>query len=207
MIHKDKRYKTRDGRPVRIYATDGWGTFPVHGAMATRGEGDRWLSRCWRENGSATVKGESVNDLIEVMPAIQPVEQKRLDIPAEVRKFRDRVEELEEELLQIKRDLGPVHNPFMGRLGLSTQMACLLHLMYRSHICSQEQLDRVTEVTGNARRGEDEGLVMNRTKVAICKLRARLKKYDVEVQTLCGFGYQLLPVDKDKLDRLLQTKC
>jgi hypothetical protein len=129
------------------------------------------------------------------------------DVPAEVLKLRERVAELEEELLQIKRDLGPARNPFMGRLGLSTQHACLLNMLYRSHICSQEQLDRVTEVTGNASRGEDEGLVMNRTKVAICKLRARLKKHDIEVQTLWGFGYQLLEKDKEKLSKILQTEC
>jgi DNA-binding response OmpR family regulator len=86
-------------------------------------------------------------------------------------------------------------------------MACLLHMLYRSHVCSQDQLDRVTEVTGNQRRGDDEGLVANRTKVAICKLRARLKKYDIELQTLWGFGYQLLPTDKEKLAKILKTKC
>ena len=33
MISKDKQYKTRDGREVRVYATDGAGEFPIHGAV------------------------------------------------------------------------------------------------------------------------------------------------------------------------------
>ena len=65
MITKTKRYTTRDGRPVRIYATDGWGAFPIHGAMSTRGEGDRWVARCWRADGAANISGESLNDLRE----------------------------------------------------------------------------------------------------------------------------------------------
>ena len=32
MIDKNKQYRTRDGREVRIYATDGYGHYPVHDA-------------------------------------------------------------------------------------------------------------------------------------------------------------------------------
>jgi hypothetical protein len=32
MISMDKQYRTRDGREVRIYAVDGGGKYPIHGA-------------------------------------------------------------------------------------------------------------------------------------------------------------------------------
>lgn len=35
MISMDKKYKTRCGREVRIYALDGCGHFPVQGAILT----------------------------------------------------------------------------------------------------------------------------------------------------------------------------
>jgi hypothetical protein len=71
MIDKDKQYKTRDGRDVRIYATDGCEVFPVHGAIE---HDDGWWSFSWANNGSsvnsATSK-ENPDDLIEVKPRMK----------------------------------------------------------------------------------------------------------------------------------------
>jgi len=64
MIDKNKTYKTRDGREVRIYATDGGGCWPVHGAIKTKDSGV-WVNYCWSANGSALY---SELDLIEVRP-------------------------------------------------------------------------------------------------------------------------------------------
>ena len=44
-----KEYTTRDGRAVRIYAVDGGGQFPVHGAIKD-GCGD-WVTHVWSANG------------------------------------------------------------------------------------------------------------------------------------------------------------
>lgn len=68
MISKDKQYRTRDGRQVRIYAIDGDGCFPIHGAVAMSGEADRWVARCWRADGSATISGPGKSDLFEAKP-------------------------------------------------------------------------------------------------------------------------------------------
>jgi len=49
-ISKEKKYKTRDGREVRIYATDTRdGEYPVHGAVLERD--GRWHSDVWTEDG------------------------------------------------------------------------------------------------------------------------------------------------------------
>jgi hypothetical protein len=65
-IDKDKQYTTRDGREVRIYATDGRGVFPVHGAIK---DGEGWSSFTWANNGSSVnsaSRKENPDDLIEV---------------------------------------------------------------------------------------------------------------------------------------------
>ena len=63
MIDINKQYRTRDGREVRIYATDGRGIYPVHGAVKVE---DGWTPYTWKEVG---VEGVSnVNDLIEIRP-------------------------------------------------------------------------------------------------------------------------------------------
>ena len=65
MIDINKKYRTRDGREVRIYATDGGGPQPVHGAISGL---NFWSTANWSKNGSYTVVygQEHDNDLIEV---------------------------------------------------------------------------------------------------------------------------------------------
>ena len=68
MISKDKTYRTRDGREVRIYATDGHPGEPVHGAF--QDYSCAWNSAMWRHDGS-NVHGITAADLIEVKPRIK----------------------------------------------------------------------------------------------------------------------------------------
>ena len=67
MIDITKKYRTRDGREVRIYATDGGDNFPVHGAIKDRDE-PVWRNYSWHSNGSGVY---SELDLIEVKPRIK----------------------------------------------------------------------------------------------------------------------------------------
>ena len=68
MIDKSKQYKTRDGREVRIYATDGGGE-TVHGAVLY--DGTYWRQHCWSLCGQYDINSESHLDLIEVKPRIK----------------------------------------------------------------------------------------------------------------------------------------
>jgi hypothetical protein len=70
MISKDKTYRTRDGREVRIYATDGGGDYPVHGAALGS---DGWRQLMWLPSGKSYFENfdEKPTDLIEVKPRIQ----------------------------------------------------------------------------------------------------------------------------------------
>ena len=67
MIDINKKYQTRDGREVRIYATDGGGPQPIHGAISGL---NFWSTANWSKNGSYTVVygQEHDNDLIEIRP-------------------------------------------------------------------------------------------------------------------------------------------
>ena len=69
MIDPAKKYRTRDGREVRIYATDGGNGETVHGAINNEGF---WKSHAWDQSGFAFIgTGTSSSDLIEVRPRIQ----------------------------------------------------------------------------------------------------------------------------------------
>ena len=65
MIELGKQYRTRDGREVRIYAVDGGGHKPIHGAIR---EGDEWFAASWLQGGVGALH---INNLIEVRPRIQ----------------------------------------------------------------------------------------------------------------------------------------
>lgn len=75
-ISMDKKYRTRDGHEVRIYAVDGVGCCAVHGAILQEeitgvrsGQpGKEWCVTVWGPDG---LHIDSKFDLIEVKPRIQ----------------------------------------------------------------------------------------------------------------------------------------
>ena len=69
MIDINKKYRTRDGREVRIYALDGGGLNPVQGAIKDAASAWWDLSR-WNEQGRISVT-DFPSDLIEVKPRIK----------------------------------------------------------------------------------------------------------------------------------------
>ena len=71
MIDINKKYRTRDGREVRIYATDGIGHQSVHGAY--RDVNGAWAMWLWSKEGVGTVgyAEDGVLDLVEVKPRIK----------------------------------------------------------------------------------------------------------------------------------------
>ncbi len=74
MIELGKQYRTRDGCDVRIYAVDGGGRFPVHGAVKLND--GTWRQEEWTPTGSYNGEkdGHSLPndlDLIEVKPRIR----------------------------------------------------------------------------------------------------------------------------------------
>jgi hypothetical protein len=48
-VEMGRDYTTRDGRAVRVYAVDGGGSYPVHGAILSPTR--NWVANCWREDG------------------------------------------------------------------------------------------------------------------------------------------------------------
>lgn len=62
-IEPSKYYKTRNGHKVRIYATDGSGHYPVHGAILRDND---WEERVWDANGSAYAK-ETIRASIDIV--------------------------------------------------------------------------------------------------------------------------------------------
>lgn len=60
-IEVGKFYRTRDGHKVRIYATDGSGLFPVHGAIYYD---DEWSISTWTSDGLNMRGNESGIDII-----------------------------------------------------------------------------------------------------------------------------------------------
>ena len=70
-ISKSKKYRTRSGLPVRIYATDGTGDFSIHGAIKYQGGRlqDGWFMEAWLKDGiCSSFEPYGEYDLIEIKP-------------------------------------------------------------------------------------------------------------------------------------------
>jgi len=59
-IKVGSRLKTEDGKEVRIYAVDGMGYYPIHGAIKL---GGGWSSDSWTVDGHNTGSGTHNDDL------------------------------------------------------------------------------------------------------------------------------------------------
>ena len=68
-VSRDKEYRTRDGKKVRVYATDGEENDEVHGAYFDSG----WVGDTWSLCGKyyADSSDAHKNDLVEVRPRIK----------------------------------------------------------------------------------------------------------------------------------------
>lgn len=74
MIDLNKKYRTKNGREVRIYAIDGNETGYVHGAI--KGE-NGWFITSWRSDG---ISGFPDYDLVEVKPDEAKLEDRVVEI-------------------------------------------------------------------------------------------------------------------------------
>ena len=82
MIDIDKKYRTRNGLEVRIYAVDCGGDYPVHGAVLE--DDETWAIFNWTNDGFLFIyEGASGYDLIEYEP-------KLIDLKDEIQKEIDR---------------------------------------------------------------------------------------------------------------------
>jgi len=63
MIDQTKKYRTRDGKEVRVYATDGAVPYSVHGATLNDGE---WVVFTWTAGGEYAAGSSNKRDIIEV---------------------------------------------------------------------------------------------------------------------------------------------
>jgi len=67
LILETGKVQTRDGREVRIYATDAGGDYPVHGARRC---GDEWEPETWTQKGAYTIP--TIDNAYDLVPISQP---------------------------------------------------------------------------------------------------------------------------------------
>ena len=121
-----------------------------------------------------------------------------------VQQLRERIATLEEEILQYREDMTQVDGVLFNIL--SRQQLALLLAINKRPMATYSYLDHVSEDHGKYNRYEGEMHQTLRTKVAVWKLRQRLKPYDIEIKTWRGVGYYLDDENKAKLQKLMEKK-
>lgn len=115
-----------------------------------------------------------------------------------------RISILEEELRQLREVLSPTDNPFLRIL--ARQHAALLMGIYKKHIATYAYLDMIGSETGHLNRGEGEDYAYHRVKVAVFKLRKKLREHGIEISACRGVGYYLDDENKTKVEILMGEK-
>ena len=108
---------------------------------------------------------------------------------------------LEEELRQLREDLVPVNNPFLHLF--SYQHSALLLGIYSKRLATYAYLDAICSRSGHISRGEGEDYARHRVKVALHKLKKKLREHGIEVCTRRGLGYYLGDENRTKLEKLM----
>ena len=121
-----------------------------------------------------------------------------------IRQLRKRINFLEEELRQLREDLVPVKNPFWHLF--SYQHSALLLGIYSKRLATYAFLDAICSQSGHISRGEGEDYARHRVKVALHKLKKKLREHDIEVCTRRGLGYYLDDENRAKLEKLMEGK-
>ena len=120
-----------------------------------------------------------------------------------IRSLKERIETLEEEIRQFHEDAADIDSIFTGVL--SRQQLALLMAINKRPLAPYSYLDHVTEDHGKYNRYEGAMHQTLRTKVAVWKLRQKLKPYGVEIKTWRGVGYYLDDDNKVRLKQLMGT--
>jgi DNA-binding response OmpR family regulator len=121
-----------------------------------------------------------------------------------VRELRDRIATLEEEVRQYREDMADVDSVLFNIL--SRQQLALLLAINKRPMATYSYLDHVSEDHGKYNRYEGEMHQTLRTKVAVWKLRQRLKPHGIEIKTWRGAGYYLDDENRVKLQKLMEKK-
>jgi DNA-binding response OmpR family regulator len=119
-------------------------------------------------------------------------------------KLRDRIFELEEEIVQLKNALLPPDNPFVGKFNLPPQQLGLLYALYKSEVATFGRLDCAMNQSASIDRSTEDTLVKLRIKVGISKLRQDLSEYDIRIVNHRGVGYALDAESRSSLAEVLK---
>jgi hypothetical protein len=121
-----------------------------------------------------------------------------------IRQLRERIDVLEEEMRQLRQDIVPVNNPFLHMF--SYQHSALLLGIYSKNLSTYAFLDAICSNTGRINRGEGADYARHRVKVALHKLKKKLRLHGIEVCTRRGLGYYLDDENRAKLEKLMEKK-
>ncbi len=121
-----------------------------------------------------------------------------------VRELRSRIEELEEEIRQIRDDMVSTNGAFLNFL-TRNEVKIILGI-YGRKIADYAYLDRLTESGDKYSRYTDINHEALRNRVSIWKLRQKMRERGIEIKTWRGIGYYLDDDNKAKLKQLMEKK-
>lgn len=121
-----------------------------------------------------------------------------------IRQLRERIEELEEEVRQLREDTAPTDPTFLGIL--TRNEIKMVMGIYNRPIADYAYLDRITEVGERYNRYTDVNHESLRSRVSVWKLRKKMKMLGIEIKNWRSIGYYMDDENKAKLKALMEKK-
>ena len=121
-----------------------------------------------------------------------------------IQQLNERIGELEEELRQLRADMVPTDTFGLGFL--TRQEVAIVRGICSRKVADYAYLDQLALNTHTYHRSSGEVPAKLRCKVAIWKIRLKLKPYGIEIKTWRGIGYYLDDENNAKLKQLMEKK-
>jgi len=112
------------------------------------------------------------------------------------------IDGLKEEIRQLREELAQIDNGFLKFL--SKQQAGLLTGICKRDVATFAYLDNITEEHGKYNRYSGEMHQTLRTKMAMWKMRNKLRPHGITINVVRGVGYSIDDKNKKKLTELMR---
>lgn len=122
-------------------------------------------------------------------------------LQAKVDSYEIENQDLLDQVMLLKNELAPVGWLAPLEFRLTPKEALILNVLMHNPVCTKERLHAAVSVN---KISSDEETEIKIVDVFVCKVRAKLKPFDVEIETHWGTGYSLSAASKNIIQEMLQ---
>jgi two-component system cell cycle response regulator CtrA len=124
------------------------------------------------------------------------------DLQARIDVLQDEIADLKERVARLEEALGMTHDVPLG-LALTPAEARVLGILMKRDVAKKDMIMIALYDGRHAEKDIPEPKIVD---VFVCKMRAKLKRYGLEIKTVWGIGYSMTNGSKDMVREMLKAQ-